>query len=356
MNLKLQNKPASSNKEEGRITTCDTYHRPLSDLRISVIDQCNFRCTYCMPKENHADHYTFLNKNHWLTFEEIKRLARLFVHLGVTKLRLTGGEPLLRPNLPGLIEDLRAIDGIKDLALTTNGSLLAPQAQALKDAGLDRITVSLDALDGKLFRAMNGQRGGIKKVLAGIEKCEEIDFPCIKINTVLQKGVNDHQILDFVKYFKGRKPILRFIEYMDVGNCNHWNAKLVVPSADVLATINNHFPVEPMDSNYYGEVASRYRFLDDSGEVGFIPSITQPFCQMCTRARLSTDGKVYTCLFAQRGTDLRATLRANISDDQLLDTLRSIWNKRDDRYSELRAQTPSSERPSSKVEMFQIGG
>ena len=352
MNLKLEDKPSTHDTN----VTQDIYKRPLHDLRISVIDQCNFRCTYCMPAENHTDQHTFLNKNKWLTFEEIERLARLFVQLGATKLRLTGGEPLLRPNLPNLIHKLKTINGVEDLALTTNGSLLRSQAQALKNAGLNRITISLDALDDKTFKAMNGQKGNIKKVLAGIQKCEDIGFQSIKINTVLQKNVNDHQILDLVKYFKGRKPILRFIEYMDVGNCNHWNATSVVPSANITTTINKHFPIEPIDSNYYGEVAARYRFLDGSGEVGFITSITQPFCQSCTRARLSTDGKVYTCLFANEGTDLRTFLRRNVSDEQLLDLLKSIWSKRDNRYSELRPQMSSLEKSPPKVEMFQIGG
>ena len=348
MNLKLETPKQTK--------AFDILSRPLHDLRISVIDQCNFRCTYCMPKENYADHYTFLQKNHWLTFEEIERLARLFVQLGATKLRLTGGEPLLRPNLPDLIRNLKKIDGVTDLSLTTNGSLLAAHARALKDAGLNRITVSLDALDDTIFKTMNGQRGDVAKVLQGIQKCEEINFESIKINTVLQKGINDHQVIDLIKYFKGRKPILRFIEYMDVGNCNHWNVKSVVASSDTVAIINKLFPIEPMDSNYYGEVASRYRFLDGDGEVGFISSISQPFCQTCTRARLSTDGKVYTCLFASQGTDLRALLRQNASDDQLLRTLQSLWKKRDDHYSELRTQKPSSEKSHPKVEMFQIGG
>ncbi len=352
MNVKLEDKPISSDQKGGR----DVYNRPLHDLRISVIDQCNFRCTYCMPKEDQPDHYTYLQKNHWLTFEEIERLARLFVRLGVTKLRLTGGEPLLRPNLPDLVSILKKIDGVTDLSLTTNGSLLAAQAQALKDAGLNRITVSLDALDDKIFRAMNGQRGNVKKVLEAIQKCEAINFESIKINTVLQKGINDHQILDLIKYFKGRKPIIRFIEYMDVGNCNHWNIDSVVSSRDTVALINKHFPIEPMNANYYGEVASRYRYLDGSGEIGFISSISQPFCQSCSRARLSTDGKVYTCLFAQQGTDLRNLLRQNASDDRLFSTLQSIWKKRDDRYSELRTQIPASQKSKPKVEMFQIGG
>jgi len=356
MNLKLRDTPRSSAAKVRRSTAHDALNRPLHDLRISVIDQCNFRCTYCMPQENHNKQYTFLNEDQWLTFEEIERLARLFVRLGVTKLRLTGGEPLLRPNLSDLIKNLRAIDGICDLALTTNGSLLASQAQALKDAGLNRITVSLDALDDKLFRTMNGQRGSVEKVLAGIRKCEEVNFESIKINTVIQKNINDHQALDLVKYFKGRKPTLRFIEYMDVGNCNHWSADLVVPSAEIVAMIHNHFPLAPVNSNYYGEVASRYRFLDGSGEIGFISSISQPFCRTCTRARLSTDGKVYTCLFAREGTDLRTPLRQNATDDQLFDALQSIWKKRDDRYSELRAQNTSPEQSPPKVEMFVIGG
>jgi len=336
----------------------DQFHRPLHDLRISVIDRCNFRCNYCMPKDNVETPYTFLKKENWLSFDNIERIARLFTQLGVRKIRLTGGEPLLRPNLPELIARLKTIEGISDLAMTTNGSLLAEQAKALKDAGLDRITISLDTLDPHLFKEITGQRGDVADVLAGIQKAEEADFPCIKINVVLQNNVNSHQILDLVRFFKGRKPILRFIEYMDVGNCNQWDRQAVVPASNVVHIINEHFPIKPIKPNYYGEVSSRYTFLDGEGEVGFISSVTQPFCRTCTRARLSTDGKVYTCLFASEGLDLRAQLAQNASDEELLNILRSLWQRRDDRYSELRSEILQSPQnpPTPKVEMFQIGG
>lgn len=357
--LMLLQAPTTHASSSGKVTqnaVQDIFQRPLQDLRVSVIDRCNFRCAYCMPEEKHANHYTFLKEDHWLTFKEIERLARLFVRLGVTKIRLTGGEPLLRPGLPGLVKGLRNISGVEDLALTTNGSLLARQAKILKDAGLNRITISLDTLDARLFRKINGRKGNLEEVLEGIRACEEAGFECIKINVVLLRGVNDRHILDLVRYFRGRKPILRFIEYMDAGNCNRWSAESVVPAAEAVNMINAHFPIVPAKSNYFGEVASRYRFLDGSGEVGFIPSVTQPFCRTCTRARLSADGKVYTCLFAGGGIDLRSCLRQNVSDDHLLDMLTSVWRRRDDRYSERRARISSSGSHSPKVEMFQIGG
>jgi cyclic pyranopterin phosphate synthase len=356
MNYKLDNQTTLPDATSGQQIVRDQLSRPLHDLRISVIDRCNFRCKYCMPEENEAGPYKFLEETEWLTFPEIERLTRLFVRLGVTKVRLTGGEPLLRPNLPDLIKALQNIPGITDLALTTNGSLLTEQAEALKSTGLNRITVSLDAIDPDIFRQINGRKGNLQKILDGITKCEELDFECIKINVVIQKNVNDHQILDLVRYFKNRKPILRFIEYMDVGNCNHWNAQSVVPAAQMVDTINARFPIRPAQSNYFGEVASRYQFVDGSGEVGFIPSITQPFCRSCTRARLSTDGKVYTCLFATGGTDLKSYLRTNASDDEILNAIKSIWQSRDDRYSELRSQIPPQSHHLPKVEMFQIGG
>lgn len=333
----------------------DTFHRPLHDLRISVIDRCNFRCHYCMPQE-YSKRYAFLKEAEWLRFDEIVRLAHLFAGLGVSKIRLTGGEPLLRPRLPELIKELKRIPGIKDLAMTTNGSLVSEYAKALKEAGLDRITISLDTLDAALFRRMSGGNGRLEDVLEGIRRAEEADFDCIKINVVLQKSGNDHQILDLVRFFKGGKSILRFIEYMDVGNCNRWNIKDVVPSAEVVKTIHEHFPIKPAKSNYFGEVASRYRFLDGSGEVGFIPSVTQPFCRTCTRARLSTDGKMYTCLFASEGVDLRAALRGGTPDKNLLAIIREAWENRTDRYSEQRAQLGASSQFLPKVEMFQIGG
>jgi cyclic pyranopterin phosphate synthase len=334
----------------------DSFDRPLHDLRISVIDQCNFRCPYCMPEKSYAQHYTFLKQSDWLTFEEIERLARLFVQLGVRKIRLTGGEPLLRPDLPDLVRRLKNIDGVNDLALTTNGSLLAKQAEALQEAGLTRITVSLDTLNQELFRQLNGYKATLDRVLDGIKKCEETGFETIKINVVLQKDIHRQHILDLVRYFKYRKPILRFIEYMDVGNCNAWDPQAVFPASEVVKMINAYSPIVPIGPNYYGEVASRYAFADRSGEIGFIASVTQPFCRSCTRARLSADGKLYTCLFARRGIDLRTLIHHNAPDSRLLDIIQSVWQKREDRYSELRNQLSPKERTLPKIEMFQIGG
>lgn len=349
-------KPSSSIRGEYGKNVYDTLDRPLHDLRISVIDRCNFRCGYCMPKETHGNGYSFLKEKDWLTFKEIERLARLFAGLGVTKLRLTGGEPLLRPGLADLIRSLKHIKGIKEIALTTNGSLISAQAQALKDAGLNRITISLDTMDPEVFHHINGRTIRLNKVLEGISACEEADFACIKINAVLLKDVNDRQILDLVTYFKGRKPILRFIEYMDVGTCNDWRREAVIPASHVAGLINTVYPIRPVKRQYFGEVASRYEYLDGSGEVGFISSVTQPFCRSCTRARLSADGKLYTCLFAADGLDLRGLLRQEISDEDLLTLLCATWQKREDRYSELRSQNETVPQPLPKVEMFRIGG
>jgi len=334
----------------------DTFNRLLKDLRISVIDRCNFRCTYCMPDKEDTRHHSFLRPQEWLTFEEIIRLTKLFVDAGVTKVRLTGGEPLLRPNLVELIGRLRTISGIKDLALTTNGSLLSQYAHDLKKAGLDRITVSLDTLDAGLFHQMSGNKGGPEKVLEGITVCEDLGFASIKINVVLQKGVNDHSVMDLVRYFKGRKPVLRFIEYMDVGNCNHWDLRYVVPTRELVDLINGHFPLRPLAAKEFGEVAARYEFADGSGEVGFISSVTQPFCGTCTRGRISAEGRMYTCLFAGDGVDLRAPLRAGADDAELSALIQNVWQKRTDRYSELRTKVRSNHEPVHKVEMFQIGG
>lgn len=334
----------------------DTFHRPLKDLRISVIDRCNFRCTYCMPDKEDSSRYSFLKPREWLSFEEIIRLTKNFVNLGVTKIRLTGGEPLLRPNLIELVGKLRAIEGIKDLALTTNGSLLSEYARDLKDAGLDRITVSLDTLDARLFHRMNGNNGDLKKVLEGIRICEELDFAPIKINVVLQKGVNDRNVPDLVRYFKGRKPVLRFIEYMDAGNCNHWDLRYVVPTKEIVDLINAQFPLRPLAAKEFGEVATRYEFADGSGEIGFISSVTEPFCGTCTRGRISAEGRMYMCLFAGDGVDLRAPLRRGAGDEELSALIRNIWQKRTDRYSELRMQIRTTAAETHKVEMFQIGG
>ena len=356
MNLGLNTPSAVPKKEEDDLKIRDLYQRPLCDLRVSVIDQCNFRCSYCMPQDHCAEQYTFLKKDQWLTFPQIERLVRMFAKLGVEKVRLTGGEPLLRPGLSTLIRKLKKIPGLKDLALTTNGSLLYRDAKKLRKAGLNRITVSLDTLDAEMFRQINGHRGTLERVLDGIRECEDAGYECIKINVVLQKNIGHRRILDLVRYFKGRKPILRFIEYMDVGNCNHWNPAAVVPASEIVDLINEHFPIEPVESNYYGEVASRYQFADGEGEVGFITSITQPFCRTCTRSRLSADGKMYTCLFANHGIDMRSFLDQDVSDDELLNIIQSAWQKRDDRYSELRAKPATPRKNLPKIEMFQIGG
>ena len=330
----------------------DQLNRPIHDLRISVIDRCNFRCPYCMPDQE-AKHYSFLKQNEWLTFDEIYRLTRLFVDVGVKKVRLTGGEPLLRPNLPQLIFQLSQISGIEDLALTTNASLLAAHANDLKKAGLKRLTVSLDTLDSRIFKHMSGQKGSVTQVLDGIKAAEEAKFESIKINVVIQKGVNDSHFMDLIDYFRGTKHVIRFIEYMDVGNCNHWESQYVLPSKEILKIIQQKYPLKALDSNYYGEVAERYEFVDGKGEIGFISSVSQPFCQSCTRARVSADGKFYTCLFASQGTDFRALLRSGASDKVLLERIKFVWQSRSDRYSELRSQPHAL---SQKVEMFQIGG
>ncbi|MHB8813241.1 MAG: GTP 3',8-cyclase MoaA [Steroidobacteraceae bacterium] len=334
----------------------DRRGRPLRDLRISVMDRCNFRCPYCMPRETFHDRYRFLGSHERLTFDEIVRLARLFVCLGVRKLRLTGGEPLLRPALPDLIGDLTAIDGIDDIALTTNGVLLAKYAFELRAAGLQRITVSLDSPDPEVFRRMSGGFGGLEDVLAGIEQARRAGLEPIKINAVVQRGVNDHTVLDLIERFRGTGVIVRFIEYMDVGNRNHWSPELVLPSRELLARIGERWPLEPLGREYRGEVAERYAFADGGGEVGFISSVTQPFCGDCSRARLSSDGVLYTCLFATRGTSLRDALRSGASDDQLLEVLRRVWVDRGDNYSEQRQAQREAAGDARKVEMFYIGG
>ena len=334
----------------------DKFGRSIRDLRVSVTDRCNFRCPYCMPSEVYGEKYQFLPKAELLTFEEIASLARIFVGLGVTKLRLTGGEPLVRNGFEQLVSMVAGIEGIQDLTLTTNGYLLAQKAQALKDAGLQRITVSLDSLDEEVFKEMNGLGYGPKRVLEGIAKAEEVGLGPIKINAVVQKGVNDHTIVDLARRFKGTGHIMRFIEYMDVGNLNGWKLDDVVPAEDIFGLIDAEMPLEPIEPNYRGEVALRYRYRDGQGEIGIIASVTKPFCGDCTRARLSTDGKLYTCLFATHGTDLRNPLRAGASDEDLRDLISSVWGGRVDRYSELRTYATKLENPSKKIEMYQIGG
>ena len=332
----------------------DTLRRPVRDLRISVTDRCNFRCTYCMPAEIFGERYEFLPRNDLLTFEEIARLTRLYVSLGVTKVRLTGGEPLLRRDLDRLIEMLSAIEGVEDLTLTTNAFLLAQQAQMLKNAGLKRITVSLDSLDSEIFSKMNGRGFTPERVLEGIEAAELVGLSPIKVNVVVQKGVNDHTVVDMARFFKGTGHIVRFIEFMDVGNLNGWNLEQVVPSEEVVARISAEMPLEAVPPSYPGEVAERFRYADGSGEIGAISSVTHPFCGDCTRARLSPDGKIFTCLFASAGTDLREPLRNGASDDQILAHIAGNWSTRSDRYSEIRALMTDS--PQRKVEMYHIGG
>src|SRR6516162_7781586 len=334
----------------------DGFARPMRDLRISVMDRCNFRSPHCMPRETYHERYRFLGSHERLSFDEIVRLTRLFARLGVRKLRLTGGEPLLRANLPDLIGDLTDIAGIEDVALTTNGVLLSRYASELKAAGLRRITVSLDSLDPAVFARMSGGFGGVAEVLDGIEHARRAELTPVKINAVVQRGVNDHTVLDLVERFRGTGVTVRFIEYMDVGNRNHWSEGLVVPSKELLARIGARWPLEPLEPGYRGEVARRYAFTDGQGEVGFISSVSQPFCGECSRARLSSDGVLYTCLFATHGTSLRDALRGGASDDQLLELIRGVWLGRTDRYSEQRVSLRRAAGDERKVEMFYIGG
>ena len=337
-------------------TPRDTLGRPMHDLRISVMDRCNFRCPYCMPKEQFHEKYQFMRTAERLSFEEIVRLVRLFVPLGVRKLRLTGGEPLLRANLPDLIADLYSVQGIEDIALTTNGVLLAQHAAELVAAGLNRVTVSLDSLDPAVFKKMNGGLGEVDDVLNGIEQARRAGLNPIKLNAVIQRGLNDQTALDLVDRFRGTGVIVRFIEYMDVGNRNHWRPELVVPSKELAARINERWPIEPREANYRGEVAERYAFKDGKGEVGFISSVTQPFCGDCSRARLSADGVLYTCLFATAGTSLRDVLRSGATDEEMSKLIRGVWTKRADRYSEMRMQLRQKEGKQPKIEMYYIGG
>jgi cyclic pyranopterin phosphate synthase len=329
----------------------DTLGRPLRDLRISVTDRCNFRCVYCMPSEVFGRDYRFLPRRELLTFEEIERAARVFVDLGVRKLRLTGGEPLLRRDVEELVARLAAI-GDLDLTLTTNAALLAPKARALADAGLTRVTVSLDSLDDEVFRVMNDVDFPVARVLAGIDAAAEAGLP-VKVNVVVKRGLNESSIVEIARRFRGTGHAVRFIEYMDVGASNGWRLDDVVPAAEIVAAIGAEFPLEPVEAAYRGEVAQRYRYRDGAGEIGVIASVTQPFCGDCTRARLSADGKLYTCLFAIRGHDLRAILRSGASDEEFDAAIKAVWERRTDRYSELRTEETSSLR---KVEMSYIGG
>lgn len=333
----------------------DAYERPMRDLRISVTDQCNFRCHYCMPAEIFGPDYAFLPSDKLLSFEEMKRLIEVFVSLGVDKIRITGGEPLLRKGLPDFIKSIEPIKGIKDIALTTNGSLLPKQAKALKEAGLKRVTVSLDSLDEERFQAINGRGYPVRKVLAGIDAAQEAGLE-IKLNMVVKKNSNDQDILPMAAYFKEKGHTLRFIEYMDVGNHNGWRMDHVVPSRTILEEIHAEMPLEPIDPNYYGEVAKRYRYKDSKAEIGFVSSVTEAFCSTCTRSRLSAEGALYTCLFATEGHGLRDLMREeHFTDEQMRDHIRGIWKKRTDRYSEERhLLTPELRK--KKIEMSHIGG
>ena len=330
----------------------DRLGRAMRDLRISVTDRCNFRCRYCMPREVFGESFQFLPRAEILTFEEITRVARVMSSLGVRKLRLTGGEPLLRNGLPTLVAMLNEIDGI-DIALTTNGSLLAQQAQALKDAGLKRVTVSLDSLDEDVFRQMNDADFPVAKVLEGIEAAAAVGLSPVKINAVVRRGINDHTYAELARHFRATSHIVRFIEYMDVGMANGWRLDDVVSGAEIVDEIGRDAPLVPIDANYDGEVAQRWRYADGSGEIGVITSVSQPFCGDCTRARLSADGSLYTCLFATQGTDLRALLRAGAGDDVLAAAVAGTWSKRVDRYSELRS---GETRGLPRIEMSFIGG
>jgi GTP 3',8-cyclase len=335
------------------LTVLDTLGRPMRDLRVSVTDRCNFRCGYCMPREVFGPDHAFLPRAEILTFEEIERIVHASVALGVRKVRLTGGEPLVRRNLEALVGMLATIDGVEDLTLTTNASLLAAKAQALADAGLHRVTVSLDALDDETFRRMNDVGFPVSRVLDGIAAAEAAGLGPVKLNAVIRRGVNEHAVVDLADHFRGTGTTVRFIEYMDVGHSNGWRLDEVVPADEIVAAIDARWPLEPVDRDYRGEVARRYRYRDGAGEIGVISSVSQPFCGDCTRARLSADGRLFTCLFATAGHDLRSVLRSGADDAALADALRAIWAGRSDRYSELRS-LDTVELP--KVEMSFIGG
>ena len=330
----------------------DTLNRPLRDLRISITDRCNFRCVYCMPKEIFGPDYVFLHRDQILTFEEVTRLASIFVDHGVRKIRLTGGEPLVRRDLPILVDMLAKIPDL-DLTLTTNGALLAKQARALKDAGLKRVTVSLDSLDNATFKAMNDVDFPVEKVLEGMDVAASVGLGPIKVNMVVKRSMNEASILPMARYFREKGYILRFIEYMDVGHSNGWRMEEVVPAAEIIKMINAEMPLEPLDPNYQGEVAERWRYKDGSGEIGVVASVTQAFCRTCTRARLTAEGKLFTCLFGIKGFDLREMLRGGASNEEISRAIARVWSKRTDRYSEIRSEQTVS---LPKVEMSHIGG
>ncbi|HIW31925.1 MAG TPA: GTP 3',8-cyclase MoaA [Candidatus Paenibacillus intestinavium] len=331
----------------------DRLHRPLHDLRLSVTDRCNFRCTYCMPKEIFGDDYNFLPKNELLSFDEITRLATLFVNLGVKKIRLTGGEPLLRKNLDVLIKQLAAIDGVEDIALTTNGLLLHRYGQQLFDAGLKRLNISLDAINSNIFGHMNGRGIDSALILENIDYVKRLGFE-VKVNMVVQKGVNDSEIIPMMEYFKSRDITLRFIEFMDVGNDNGWSFKQVVTKQEILEQLSHAYELNPMESAYFGEVAQYYRYNNSRARIGFITSVSESFCSSCTRIRLSSEGKLYTCLFATEGFDLRAMLHKGASNEELCEVLKLLWTARTDRYSDERTEYTANNR--KKIGMSYIGG
>lgn len=331
----------------------DYWNRPIRDLRISVTDRCNFRCSYCMPKEVFGDDYVFLPKQELLSFEEIKRVTEQFAKMGVKKIRLTGGEPLMRQGLPELIRQLFTIPGIEDMGLTTNGLLLGKKAQDLYDAGLRRLNISLDSLDSDTFGQLNGRGIAPSHILKNIDLATEIGFE-VKVNMVVQKGINDRHLVPMTAYFKERGVTLRFIEFMDVGTDNKWSFEKVVTKKEILMQLEEHFDLVPAEEAYFGEVAKRYRFRDGSGQIGFITSVSESFCSSCTRARLSSDGKFYTCLFATEGFDVRALVRSELTDDELYDELVAVWTKRRDRYSDERTEETAKSR--KKIGMSYIGG
>lgn len=331
----------------------DKLGRPLQDLRISVTDRCNFRCTYCMPKEIFGKDYAFMPKDHLLNFEEIERLGKIFVQLGVKKIRLTGGEPLLRKDLPVLIEKLAAIDGLEDIGLTTNASLLANMAQKLKDAGLKRVNVSLDALDNTLFQSINNSGVKTERVLDGMKKARDVGLE-VKVNMVVKKGMNDQEVVPMAKYFKEEGMTLRYIEFMDVGQTNGWDFSKVITKKEMFQELSKHFELEPVDPDYLGEVAKRYRYKGTNTEVGFITSVSESFCSTCTRARIAADGKLYTCLFAGDGFDLREIVRSDATDEAIKAAIVPTWKKRNDRYSDERTEETAKNR--KKIEMSYIGG
>lgn len=330
----------------------DRLNRPVKDLRISVMDTCNYRCPYCMPADKFDDSYKFLSPQERLSFDEIEKIVRVFAKLGVNKIRITGGEPLLRKKLPELIARIRQVNGIQDIALTTNGQLLEKQLPDLIQAGLDRVNISIDSLNPELYHQMSGNKGQLEAVLLAIDAANKSSLKSVKLNCVIQKGVNDNEVLPLLEKFKETDIVVRFIEFMDVGNKNDWDPEQVMSFREILKVINEKWPVEALDANYTGEVASRYRYKESNGEIGFITSISQPFCRDCSRARLSADGKLYTCLFATESHDLRYFIRHD-ENDELQQYIEKIWCNRDDRYSEIRHKSDSDK---EKIEMYVIGG